>query len=115
MTADLSKEQVEELIGELRAKAHASTRHKVRHRTPTPVQQHVCWRAAEALLTLARSAPSPELVALGEAAVKFWDADKLALGPIDRAASIGLHMAGNDLQSAARTFARTVEGERNGR
>lgn len=44
-----SAPDAEAVIAELRAKAHASTRHSVRHRTPTPLKEHVCWRAADAL------------------------------------------------------------------
>lgn len=101
MPAELSKEQVEELLKRVQCFVDARDFHS------DDSEPNFKIGDLRALLTLARSAPSAELVKLGEAAVEF----KRALNS-ERPDVIGCYFA---FEQAARTYARTVEGNNNGR
>lgn len=100
MTEPLSKAEVEELLALLRKAGVSVIRLDDAGCTLT---------ALPALLTLARSAPSEELVKLGEAAVAESDAKKAYEGFDSAKRWCALDAAGDALFSAARAYARTVE------
>jgi hypothetical protein len=119
MPANLSKEQVEELTEHSEAVRLGligwyGSAHLAKHMSTGDSPRRMVEALKAALLTLARSAPSPELVALGEAAVELGR-DELQPGETFTKRSGRISRAKIKLEQAARTFARTVEGDNNGR